>query len=189
MIPCHLISDLLYIRCHTRAYFRPEWDLQIFMELCDHSHLRGMRWDNDVFIIVSWSLVRASLEIFSQTHIFWHLVAIMLIILGDIHKCLGLIWIMEIAHLMMDDFMSPDFRPIVHFMPYWGIFPFCMRVIDLYGTVWLPPLTGCAPGRWPVAIFTMIPQWRLPGAIQLGLHFSALRCHHASPSEGYILDF
>ena len=33
-------------------------------------------------------------------------------------RCLGLIWITEIAHLMMNDFMSPDFWPIVHLMPY-----------------------------------------------------------------------
>ena len=38
------------------------------------------------------------------------------------------------------------------------------------------------------AIFTMIPRWSLLGAIQLGPHFSALKCHHASPSERYLLD-
>ena len=69
------------------------------------------------------------------------------------HRCLGLIWIMKIAHLMMDDFMSPDFWPIVHLVPYWGIFMFWMRVIDLHGAVWSLPLMGCAPRRWPVRYF------------------------------------
>ncbi|KAL6346184.1 hypothetical protein AAG906_027924 [Vitis piasezkii] len=31
------------------------------------------------------------------------------------------------------DFMSPDFRPVVHPMPYWGIFPFWVRFTDLRG--------------------------------------------------------
>ena len=69
------------------------------------------------------------------------------------HRCLGLIWITEIAHLMMDDFMSPNFWPIVHLMPYGSIFPFWVRFTDLHGVVWSPPLTGCVPRRWRVRYF------------------------------------
>ena len=62
MISCHLISDLPYIRCHTMAYFRFGWDLQIFMELHAHLHLRDTRWDDDLFAILLWSPSRAFLE-------------------------------------------------------------------------------------------------------------------------------
>ena len=43
--------DLLYIWCHTRAYFRSRWDLPIFTKLRVYPHLRDMRWDDDVVVI------------------------------------------------------------------------------------------------------------------------------------------
>ncbi|RVW13093.1 hypothetical protein CK203_111242 [Vitis vinifera] len=39
----------------------------------------------------------------------------------------------DVACSMIDDFMPPDFRPIMHMMPYWGIFPFRLRFTDLHG--------------------------------------------------------
>ena len=39
------------------------------------------------------------------------------------------------------------FRPIVHLMSYWGIFPFRMRFTDLRGVMWSFPLTGYS-SRW-----------------------------------------
>ena len=47
----------------------------------------------------------------------------------------------------MDDFMSPDFRPITHLMPYWGIFPFRMRFTDYHWVSWSFPLMGYS-SRW-----------------------------------------
>ena len=46
-------SDLSHIRCHTRPYFRPEQDLQIFMKLHAYPHLRDVLRDDDVFITLS----------------------------------------------------------------------------------------------------------------------------------------
>ena len=60
------------------------------MELHDHSHLRDAHRDEDVFVILSWSLSGASLEPSSQTRIFFqHLYVIMLLILGDISLMFG----------------------------------------------------------------------------------------------------
>ena len=91
ILQCNLFGviqpDLLYNWWHTGAYFHFKRDLQISMELYDHSHLRDVHRDDDLFTIVM-----------------------------------------------------------------------------------------------------MISQWSLSRAIQLGTHFSALRCHHAPPSEICILD-
>ena len=80
---------------------------------------------------------------------------------------------------MMDDFMSPNFRPTIYLMPYRSIFPFRLTVIDLHGVAWLSPLTGCLPRRWRVRYLVMIPQWSLFGAIQPDPHFSTFGCCHA----------
>ena len=55
MVSCHSIFDLPYIWCHTRAYFHFDWDLQIFMELHAHPHLRDTHWDDDAPIESLWS--------------------------------------------------------------------------------------------------------------------------------------
>ena len=86
--------------------------------------------------------------------------------------------------------MSPDFFSIYHTsMPYWGIFPFQLRVIDLHGATWSLPLTGCTVRQGTVRYFIMIPQWSLFWAIQSGPYFSAFVCHHASYSWRHFLDF
>ena len=109
------------------------------------------RWRVHYFImILQWSL---SGSIQPDPHFFNIWLSSCLLFWETFHRCLGLIWITEIAHLMMDDFMSPDFWPIIHQVPYWGIFSFWMRVIDLHGVVWSPPLTGCAQRRWPIHYF------------------------------------
>ena len=73
--------DLPHIWCHTRAYFRFDRDLQIFMELHAYLHLWGTHQDDDLFVILSWSPKGASLEPFNQTHTLWHLDVIMLLLL------------------------------------------------------------------------------------------------------------
>ena len=59
------------------------------MELHDHSYLWDAHQDEDVFVILSWSLGGASLESSSQTRIFRHLYVIMLLISGDISLMFG----------------------------------------------------------------------------------------------------
>ena len=49
------------------------------------------------------------------------------------HVCMIQLWIRTtiVTCSMTDDFMSLDFWPVVHLMPYWGIFPFWRIFIDL----------------------------------------------------------
>ena len=51
------------------------------------------------------------------------------------YMCMIQLWIRttSVTCSMIDDFMSLDFWPIVHLIPYWGIFPFRMRFTDLHG--------------------------------------------------------
>ena len=60
MISCRPISDLSYVRCHTRAYYRSRWDLQILVGLCTYPHSRDVCRGDDLFTIVmtipQWSL-------------------------------------------------------------------------------------------------------------------------------------
>ena len=126
------------------------------MELCDHSHLQGMRWAVETMTCsLSYHdpLLEPLWRYSTRPTFFGICLPSCLLFWGTFHRYLGLIWITEITHLIMDDFMSPDFRAIVHLTPYWVIFPFCIRVIDLHGAVWSPLLTGCAPRRWPVRYF------------------------------------
>ena len=45
----------------------------------------------------------------------------------------GGLWIFTyVTCSMIDDFMSPNFWPVICLMPYWGIFPFWMRFMDLH---------------------------------------------------------
>ena len=88
-----------------------------FMELHDHLHLRDTRWDDDLFIILSWSPIGASLKPSSQTPFFLHLVVIMFLILGYSFWSVGPIqlwtWMTRIAHSMMDNLISSSF-PTYH---------------------------------------------------------------------------
>ena len=91
---------------------------------------------------------------------------------------------------MMDDLRSFDFFfwLTIYLMPYWGIFMFRLRVIDLHRATWSLPLTGCTPRRGRVHYFIMIPQWSLSWAIQSNPYFSSFVCHHASYSRRHFLD-
>ena len=40
------------------------------------------------------------------------------------------------------------FWPITHLVPYWGIFPFWLRFVDLHWSTWSSPVTRCTLGRW-----------------------------------------
>ncbi|RVW43613.1 hypothetical protein CK203_104164 [Vitis vinifera] len=89
------------------------------------------------------------------------------------------IWITEITCLMIDDFISPDFRLIVHLMPHWGTFP-SWGGLEIF--MELHDHSHSRSTCWDDDLFTivmMIPQWSISRVIQLGIHFSALRCHRA----------
>ena len=49
--------------------------------------------------------------------------------------CMIQLWIRmtSVTCSTTDDFMSLDFWPVVHLMPYWGVFSFRMRFTDLHG--------------------------------------------------------
>ena len=49
------------------------------------------------------------------------------------------------------------FWSTVHLMPYWGIFPFQLRFIDLHGFVWLPSFTRCMLSWWSIVILSWFP--------------------------------
>ena len=82
IIWCCSIFGLFHIWFHIGTYFHFDWDLQIFMESHDHPHPRDTSWDDDLFVILSWSPSGASLEPSNQTHIFRHLVVIIFFLLG-----------------------------------------------------------------------------------------------------------
>ena len=97
------------------------------------------------------------------------------------------IWIMEVTCLMIDDSISPDFQLIVHLMPHWGIFPFRG---GLEISMELHDHSHSRSTCWDDDLFTivmMITQWSILGVIQLGIHFSTLRCHRVPLSERCIL--
>ena len=110
----------------------------------------------------------------SSAH-FWHLDVLMLLLLRDAFWYVGWIqlwiWVIGITHLMTDYLMLFDFRLIPHLIPYWGIFSFFLRFIDLHGATWSLPLAGCTPRRERVRYFIMVPRWSLLWAIQSNLYF------------------
>ncbi|KAL6351383.1 hypothetical protein AAG906_035175 [Vitis piasezkii] len=69
-----------------------------------------------------------------------------------------------------------------------GITHFIWRFMGPHGLARSSSLTGCSLGHRHDRYLIMILQRNIPKAIQLGPPFSALGCHHASPSERYILD-
>ena len=102
-------SGLSRTWCHTRAYFSSRWDLQIFTEVTC-----ATIGDFTSFIFLTCRTLDA--------------------ILGHIFCFRWGLWIFTYAAWsMIDDFMSPNFRPVMHPMPYWGIFPFWVRCTDLRG--------------------------------------------------------
>ena len=103
--------------------FRFGWDLQIFMELHDHPHLRDTRWDKDPFVILLWSSNGALLEPFSQARISRHSDVIILALL----RCVFLIRGSDSVMDSNDEDRAPNdrwleaiwfFWPITHLMPY-----------------------------------------------------------------------
>ena len=113
MIWCCPIFGLFHIWFYTGAYFRFDWDLQIFMELHAYHHLRNSCRDDDPFIILLWFPRGASLGPSSQAHTFLHLVVIMFLILGYAFWFVGPIqlrtWMVRITHLVMENFVPSDF--------------------------------------------------------------------------------
>ena len=55
------------------------------------------------------------------------------------------------------------FRSTIHLMPYWGIFPFRLRFIDLHRVTWSSSLMRCMSSWWS----TIILSWS-PSGVSLG---------------------
>ena len=172
--------DLLHIWCHTRAYsvsveiYGSSWSRMIISTYEIHSETRTCSlfyYDPPVEPLLS-HLVR---PIFFQ-----HLYAIMLLILGDVSLTFEFV-LGYGDHTFDDGWFHVTRFPIYHTsMPYWGIFPFQLRVIDLHGATWSLPLTRCTPRRGRVRYFIMIPQWSLSWATKSSC--LTFVCHHASCS-------
>ena len=143
------------------------------MELHACPHLGDTRRDDDLFSILLWSPMGASLKPFSQTHTFsvfgcHHASPFgrcffdLLIWFSCGHGWLGLHtwWWIILCYLI--------FWPTTHLMPYWGIFPFWLRFVDHHWSAWSSPFTRYTLSWWSVFIL----RWFLSGAfswvIQLG---------------------
>ena len=145
--------DLSHIRCHTGAYSVSDeihgssWSYMIIITYWMHTEtLTSLLPNHDTSVDPLWIyLARPScLDIWLLSFfLFWDT------FLG----CMDLIWITEITCSMIEDFMSPDFWPTVHLMPYWGIFPFWIRFTDHDGVARLSPLARCMPRRWSIRCF------------------------------------
>ena len=117
--------------------FHFRWDLRIFMESHDHLRLRDTHRDEDLFVILSWSSSGALLKSFILTCTFRHLDAIILPLLRCVFFIRGSDSVMDSD----DEDRTPEdrwleaiwfFWPITHLMPYWGIFIFWLRFVDLH---------------------------------------------------------
>ena len=156
------------------------------MELHNHSHLRDAHRDEDVFVILSLFLSRVSLE--PPSHHVRHLYAIMLLILRNVSLTFGFVLGYR-DHTFDDGWFHVTRFPIYHTsMPYWAIFLFRLRVIDLHGVARSSPPTGYTPRRGPIRYFIVILQWSLSWVIHPDPHLSALRCHHTSSFEVRLFD-
>ena len=153
------------------------------MELHDHSHLRDACRDEDVFLILSWSLNEAHLEPSNQVRIFRHLYVIMLLILEDVFLTFGF----DLDY--RDHTFGDGWFHVTPFSTYHisdailGHIPFQMRFMDLHGVSRSSPLTKYTPIRGLVHYFIMILQWSPSWVIQSGPHFSTFGCRHTSPFE------
>ena len=134
------------------------------MELHDHLHLRDTHRDDDLFVNLLWSASRAFFGPFNHAHTFWYLDVLMLLRLRDTFWYVDSInlwtWMTRITHLVMDDWVSSDFfRPTTHLMPYWGIFPFRLRFVDLHWFAWSSTFMRYMSSWW----FVFILRWFLSG--------------------------
>ena len=184
MIWCHLIFLIYPFWCHTGAYFRSGWDFPIFTELHVYPHLRGIRWDDDVFIVSWWSLSGAPVEPFIQVRISRHRFVFMLFILRDVPWMFGF----DLDH---GNHMSYDkWLHTAQFPTYSYIWCHTGAYFHFgWGSEISMELHDHSHSRSTrrdddlFTIFKMIPQWSLSGAIQLGTHFSTLKCYHVSFRE------
>ena len=123
-------SDLSHFWCHTGAYFRFDWDLQVFIELHAHPHLRDTHRDDDPPVeSLSSYPVRSALfgtymsSCFLSGHAFLICGSDSVMDSGD-QGCIVDDWWFDV---------SWSFGLVVHLMPYWGILPFRMRFMDFHG--------------------------------------------------------
>ena len=118
--------DLSCTWCHTGAYFHFAWDLWIFTDV--------MCSTIDDFM----SRVLLTCHTFDA-------------ILGHIFHFRWDLWFFtDVAYSMINDLMSPNLRPIMHSMPYWGILPFRMRFIDIGGVARLSLFARHTSERWSI---------------------------------------
>ena len=135
MISCCPISGLSYIRCHTGAYYRSRWDLQILVELHAYPHSWDIHRDDDLFaifmMIPQWSLSGvAQLGLHFSTlrrhHAF---------LLGDAPMIYGSDLVIDMDDLdrAFDDgwFELIWFSDLSHFRCHTGVYPsFQLRFVD-----------------------------------------------------------
>ena len=92
-------------------------------------------------IILSWSPSEVSLGPFSQAHTFRHLDVIMLFLQGYASLIYGSDLVVNMKWLELHTWWwmiwcPLIFWPTIHLIPYWGIFPFWLRFIDLHWFAW-----------------------------------------------------
>ena len=108
------------------------------MELHDYSHLRDAHWDEDVFVILSWSPSRASLEPSSQTCIFWYFYVIMLLLPGDVSLMFGFDSTVDVDD--RDHTFDDGWSDVVRFSAYStsdSILGHISVSIKVYGSSWI----------------------------------------------------
>ena len=136
--------------CHTRAYFHFDWDLQIFMELHAHPHLRDTHWDDDAPIESLWSYpVRSTPFGTYMSSCF---------LLGYAFLICGSDSVMDSGDqdCIVDDWcfdVSWSFRPVTHSMPYWSIFAL---LVEICRSPW---------------ICMIIPSYEIPVRLMIRFHF------------------
>ena len=74
-----MMDDFMSPNSQSTIYLMPywgifhfDWDFWIFMESHNHLHLRDTRWDEDLFVILSWFSSGALLKPLNQARIFRH---------------------------------------------------------------------------------------------------------------------
>ena len=162
MIQCCLIF-------WSTIHLMPYWGIFLFrLRFID---LHGVAWSSSLVrcmltwwstVILSWSPSGVSLGPLSEAHTFWHLNVIMLLLLGDTSLMFrpdSTVDIDDWDYTFNDGWSDVFwfFRSTTHLMPYWGIFPFRLRFIDLHGVAWSSPLTRCMLSLWSTVILSWSP--------------------------------
>ena len=126
------------------------------MELHAYLHLRDVRWDDDLFTILTmipwWSLLRA-------LQLGLHFLTLRCHHASPSERYLLDLWVwFSYGRGWLE--VTWFFRPITHLIPYWGIFPLWLRFLNLHGFAWSSPVMRYTLGWW----FDFILSWFSSGA-------------------------